>query len=279
MLDLTGQFPVSRMCIYLGVTRGGYYDWLKRPLSQREHDSQQLLQEIQAIHREVNGIYGSPRMAAELNERGFQCSENRIAKLMKNNGISAKMERYYKPRQRQPGSNIRKANLLEKHPDLKQANEVWVADFTYAKVAGKFVYFSTVMDLYTRKLLGKKISKQRNSNMVLQTIKEAINTSKGEAPEIFHSDRGIEYANHLIGDYLEDLGIKQSMSGKGCCYDNANMESFFHSYKSEFYYHERFRGITDFRRKTVGYVDFYNQKRLHSSLGYKSPEQFEKQAK
>ena len=267
------------MCEHLGVSPGGYYDWLKRPQPQRELDSQRLLQEIWAIHREVNGIYGSPRMTAELNERGFQCSENRIAKLMKNNGIRAKMDRRYKPRQWQPGSKIRKDNLLEKHPELKQANEVWVADFTYAKVAGKFVYFSTVMDLYTRKILGKKISAQRNSKMVLQTIKEAINKSKGEAPEIFHSDRGIEYANHLIGDYLEELGIKQSMSGKGCCYDNANMESFFHSYKSEFYYHECFKGITDFRRKTVSYVDFYNQKRLHSSLGYKSPEQFEQQAK
>lgn len=267
------------MCLYLDVTRGGYYDWLNRPLSQRAQNSQQLLKEIQAIHREVNGIYGSPRMAAELNERGFQCSENRVAKLMKNNGIRAKMDRSYKPRQWQPGSKILKDNLLEKHPELKQANEVWVADFTYAKVAGKFVYFSTVMDLYTRKILGKKVSQQRNGKMVFLTLKEAINASNGEAPAIFHSDRGIEYANHLIGDYLEELGIEQSMSGKGCCYDNANMESFFHSYKSEFYYHECFRGITDFRKKTISYVDFYNQKRLHSSLGYKSPEQFEKQAK
>jgi len=279
IFELSEQFAITRMCDYLRVTTGGYYEWLNRPVSPRALENQRLLAEIMTIHREVNEIYGSPRMTEALNIRGFACSENRVAKIMKDNNIRAKMERNYKPRQWQPNSKIRKPNLLADHPVPGQPNEVWVADFTYAKVAGNFVYFSTVMDLYTRKILGSSVSKQRNGELILKTIKHAINLAGGEAPEIFHSDRGIEYANHLIGDYLKELGVKQSMSGKGCCYDNAHMESFFHTYKSEFYHHEHFKDLRDFKRKTMSYVDFYNQGRLHSSLGYKSPDQYEKESK
>lgn len=185
------------------------------------------------------------------------------------------MERRYKPRQWAPSSLLRTPNRLAGYSGPVRPNEVWVADFTYAKVKGEFFYFSTVMDLYTRKILGCKISKQRNGALVLDSIKEALRASSGESPAIFHSDRGIEYANYQVGDYLKGLGIEQSMSGKGNCYDNAHMESFFHSYKSEHYYHERFADFKEFRRKTVKYVRFYNQNRLHSSLGYISPAEFE----
>lgn len=234
--------------------------------------------EIERIHQEVNGIYGSPRMTVELNNRGYQCCENTVAQLMRENGIKAKMDRRYKPRQWKPDSKIKKDNLLVEYKGPTQPHEVWVADFTYLKQGGTFKYLSVVMDLYTRKVVGMEISSTRDANLVLNTVRRALKAHPEASPEIFHSDRGIEYANHSVGDLLEKLGIHQSMSGKGNCYDNAHMESFFHTYKSEHYYRERYKTFDELKRKTARYVRFYNEGRLHSSLGYMSPVDFENHA-
>ena len=129
-----------------------------------------------------------------------------------------------------------------------------------------------------KKVIGIKVSTQRNAELVLETIKEALISSTYQSPNIFYSDRGIEYANYLVSNFLKSLDIKQSMSGKGNCYDNAHMESFFHSYKSEFYYHEKFDSVRQFTRMTKNYVKFYNCDRLHSSLMYKTPSEFERLA-
>lgn len=259
------------------MTTGGYYAWRNRPLSQRSLYNIKLLKEIRCIHKQYNETYGSPRMTVELHNRGFTCCENTVAKLMRLYGLYARMERRYKPRQWAPNSLIKKKNLLEEYKGPKRKNEVWVADFTYTKVKGKNVYLSTIMDLYTRKIIGRHISEKRDSKLVFDTLKKAQKVTSGKVPKIFHSDRGIEYANYKVNDYLKALGIKQSMSGKGNCYDNAYAESFFHTYKSEFYYHERFENIKEFKRKTMKYIQFYNNTRLHSSLGYKSPLDFELQ--
>jgi putative transposase len=233
---------------------------------------------MEKIHREVNGIYGSPRMAIELNNRGYRCCENTVAKLMRENGIRAKMDRRYKPRQWKPGSEIMKDNLLEGRAEPKRPHEVWVADFTYMKQGATFKYLSVVMDLYTRKVVGMEMSKKRDARMVMNTVQKALQSYPEAKPEIFHSDRGIEYANHSVDGLLKELGISQSMSGKGNCYDNAHMESFFHTYKSEHYYTECYRTYSDLKRKTMKYIRFYNESRLHSSLGYMSPIDFETSA-
>lgn len=263
------------MCEYLGVTGSGYYKWRNHKESTRSAENQRIIDEMVSIHREVKGIYGSPRMTVELNKRGYQCCENTVAKLMRENGIRAKMDRRYKPRQWKPGSEIRKRNLLEGREDPKRPHEVWVADFTYMKLGGVFKYLSVVMDLFTRKIVGMEISSKRDAEMVIKTIRKSLRNHPGACPMIFHSDRGIEYANHAVGDLLRELGTSQSMSGKGNCYDNAHMESFFHTYKSEHYYTERYRTYDELKRKTEKYIRFYNETRLHSSLGYMSPIDFE----
>jgi putative transposase len=257
------------------VSSGGYYKWKGRCESARSIANRQIVSEMQKIHGEVKGIYGSPRMVVELNNRGYQCSENTEAKLMRKNGIRAKMDRRLKPRQWKPGSVIKKGNLLENHEGPTRPHEVWVADFTYMKIGGVFKYLSVVMDLYTRKIVGMVMSKTRDAEMVLSTLRRAFRAHPNARPEIIHSDRGIEYANHAVGGYLKELGISQSMSGKGNCYDNAHMESFFHTYKSEHYYTERYRTYRELKRKTMRYVRFYNERRLHSSLGYMSPIDYE----
>lgn len=214
-------------------------------------------------------------MTAELKSRGFECGKNRVARIMRDISIKAKMARKYKPRSWTPKSLIKKDNLLEDCNGPTKVNEIWVADFTYVKVGQDYMFLSTIMDLYTRKIIGQVTSKKRNSYLVMKTIKLALKANYGQAPDIFHSDRGIEYANYLVADYLKGLGIKQSMSGKGKCYDNAHMESFFHSYKSELVYHEKFSIYEEFKKRTNEYVRFYNRYRLHSSLNYMSPDEFE----
>ena len=260
------------------MTGSGYYKWRNRTESAREINNRRIIGEMDKIHRQVRGIYGSPRMTAELHNRGYQCCENTVAKLMRENGIRAKMDRRYKPRQWKPGSEIKKGNLLESHEGPKRPHEVWVADFTYMKQGGVFSYLSVVMDLYTRKVVGMQMSKKRDAEMVVKTVQKALNAHPEAKPEIFHSDRGIEYANHTVGGLLKGLGIRQSMSGKGNCYDNAHMESFFHTYKSEYYYTEHHRTYNELKRKTEKYINFYNASRLHSSLEYMSPVDFENNA-
>jgi transposase InsO family protein len=165
--------------------------------------------------------------------------------------------------------------LLERIEGPERPHEIWVADFTYVKVGAVFHYFSTIMDLYTRKIVGYEVSKERNADMVLKSLRKALKRHPGQSPEIFHSDRGVEYANHMVGKQLEQLGIDQSMSGKGNCYDNAHMESFFHTYKSEFVYTESMKDFESFKQKTRSYVRFYNERRLHSSIGFVSPVEYE----
>jgi putative transposase len=231
-----------------------------------------------AIHQQVKQTYGSPRMTVELNRRGYTCSENKIAVLMQRHGIRAKMDRRFKGRPWSERSYIKKPNLLAEYAGPTRCHDVWVADFTYTQIKGRFVYLSTIMDLYSRKIVGHHISTTRNAELVKKTLDKALRTTGGITPRIFHSDRGIEYANYRILDYLATRDIQQSMSGKAYCYDNAHAESFFHTYKSEFYKHEPFRGLEDFKMKTSRYIQFYNRRRLHSSLGYQSPLDFELQA-
>ena len=260
------------------MTPGGYYAWLNRSPSPRELYNQKLLKAMHTIHQQVKATYGSPRMTAELNRRGYTCSENKIAVLMQHHGLKAKMDRRVKGRPWSDRSYIRKPNLLADHAGPTRCHEVWVADFTYTRIKGQFVYVSTIMDLYSRKIVGYHLSKTRKAELVKKTLDKAIRTSGGICPDIFHSDRGIEYANYTILDYLAQRGIQQSMSGKAYCYDNAHAESFFHTFKSEFYRHEYFSSIEEFKMKTARYIRFYNKRRLHSSLGYQSPLEFELQA-
>lgn len=269
---------MTQLCRQLKVTPGGYYAWLHRTPSTREIYNQKLVKEMQTIHQQVNATYGSPRMTAELNRRGYACSENKIAILMQRHGIKARMDRRVKGRPWSAHSYIKKPNLLAEYAGPTRCHEVWVADFTYTRIKGQFVYVSTIMDLYSRKIVGYHVSTKRSADLVKTTLAKAIRRSGGVCPDIFHSDRGIEYANYTILDYLAKRGIQQSMSGKAYCYDNAHAESFFHTFKSEFYYHQHYRSVEEFKMKTASYIQYYNKRRLHSSLGYQSPLDFELQA-
>lgn len=276
--DLSIDYKITPLCKLLNVSRNGYYNWRDRPDSERDQYNKKLLVAMLRIQDHVKGTYGSPRMTVALNRKGYTVCENTVATHMQRHNIRAKMERRFKPRQWSPNSLIKKKNLLEEFTGPLKRNDVWVADVTYLRVKGKRVYLSTVMDVYSRKILGSKVSFNRDSETVLKTVQRALKTTGGERPTIFHSDRGAEYANYPLNDYLNNLHVKQSMSGKGSCYDNAFAESFFHTYKSEFYHHEQFKTVNELKKKTKSYIRFYNEKRLHSSLGYLSPIEYDGQA-
>ena len=275
--ELSSDYKVAPLCKLLGVSRNGFYTWRDRPESERAKYNKQLLKAMKRIHHQVKGTYGSPRMTVTLNRKGYAVCENTVATHMQRHNIRAKMERRFKPRQWSPNSLIKKKNLLEEFRGPLKRNDIWVADVTYLRVKGKRVYLSTIMDVYSRKILGSRVSFDRDSEMILNTVQQALKTTGGERPTIFHSDRGSEYANYPLHDYLSNLQVKQSMSGKGNCYDNAFAESFFHTFKSEFYHHERFKSVAELKYKTQSYIRFYNEKRLHSSLGYLSPIDYDRQ--
>lgn len=276
--ELSIDYKIAPLCKLLDVSRNGYYTWRDRPQSERDQYNKQLLKAMLRIQHHVKGTYGSPRMTVALNRKGYTVCENTVAIHMQRHNIRAKMERRFKPRQWSPNSLIKKKNLLEEFRGPLKRNDVWVADVTYLRVKGKRVYLSTIMDVYSRKILGSNVSFDRDSEMILNTVQRALKTTGGERPTIFHSDRGAEYANYTLHDYLKNLHVKQSMSGKGSCYDNAFAESFFHTYKSEFYHHEQFKNVDELKKKTKNYIRFYNEKRLHSSLGYLSPIEYDGQA-
>ncbi|MEM7467266.1 MAG: IS3 family transposase [Pseudomonadota bacterium] len=275
---LRAQYPVVLLCRVLGVTPGGYYAFCNRRPSERQREDAAIVAHMRQIHRRVSRTYGSPRMTVALNEAGFSCAENRVARLMRVNGIRAKMESRYKPRQWTSKSKIRKPNLLASRGFPGRPHETWVADFTYLSVGNSTLYLSVVMDLYTRKVVGYDFTNRRDGPMVKRTLQKARRANQGVKTKIFHSDRGSEYANHLIGEFLAQMGIEQSMSDKGNCYDNAHMESFFHSYKSEVLYGEKFSTKTELIARTRSWMMFYNHHRYHSSLDYTSPLNFEKMA-
>jgi transposase InsO family protein len=264
------------LCRLFGVSRGGYYAWRERAGSFQQAYNGCVVDEMHKIHKEMKATYGSPRMTVELRNRGYRRCENTVARLMQAAGIRAKMDKRYKPRQWQKGSKIAKKNLLATLRLPPRPHEVWVADFTYTQHRGEFVYLSTIMDLCTRQIVGEDISKTRDADLIVRTFTKARRRYPQAKPKIFHSDRGVEYANYKVSAMLEKRSIDQSMSGKGNCYDNAHMESFFHTYKSEMYYTEKFNDLEDFKKKTRQYLRFYNKKRLHSSLGYMSPAEYVK---
>jgi transposase InsO family protein len=267
-------FKVKRMCRVLGASRSGYYAWRTRRPSARQQDNDQLLEHIWDAHKASRSLYGSPRITAELNEQGMRCSKNRVARIMRENSIRAEVRRRFRKKTTDSKHNYAlAANLLI---DPKQVENVWAADITFIPTFEGWLYVSAVMNVKTRKIIGLSMSAQLSQDLTAAALTQAVSRQKPPEGLIHHSDRGRQYASYAYQDLLKRYGMRASMSRSGNCYDNAFMESFFGTLKTEWVHERRYRTRQEARLSIFEYVEmFYNRIRRHSSLGYRSPEQYE----
>jgi len=261
------------------VSRSGYYDWLKRQPSRRAREDVELSQQIVDIHTRSRETYGSPRIHRSLKDQGIHVSGKRVARLMREIGIKGRVvtvtRRAPKLRRfQQAGENLR----LQRDPPTR-CDQQWVADITYIKVGSQYQYLVTIMDVYSRRILGWSLSGSRTVGDVLPLLKRVIARRRPSPGLIFHTDRGIEFMAYAIQEELERHGLLKSYNRLGHCTDNAHMESFYHSLKGELIRGRKFDEEPALRSALSSYVDgFYNRTRLHSGIGYTSPIHYEKRA-
>lgn len=262
------------MCRLYGVTRAGYYQWRSRERSERERRNDSLLTRIRRVHGQSRGTYGSPRVHRALRTEGETASENRVARVMRAQGIKARVAtiRYTNRKLQDFYDRGRNEQLgLE----LTGPDQVWVGDITYLKVGPVYRYLAVVMDKYSRKILGWAYGPHKDVALTLKAMNRAAHTRHPQRGLIFHTDRGVEYAAGAFKARLAQLGIKQSMNRPGKVTDNAFIESFFNSMKSEIYHGLRYQWDREIKAVLRKYLPFYNGARLHSSLNYVSPATFE----
>ncbi len=271
-------FRVEEMCKTLDVSRSGYYKWCNKKPGKREEENNMLLKKIRYIFKDHKELYGYPRITAELKAQGKKYNKKRIARLMSNNDMRAKTKKRFKITTNSKHNNPVAPNLL---PELNITgpNQAWVSDITYVWTGEGWEYLAAILDLCTRKTIGWAMDKRIKKDLVIKAFLKAVSQRKIKPGIIFHSDRGSQYASNEFRRILKMYGFKQSMSGKGNCYDNAVAESFFHTYKTEEVYFDYYPTRKVAKQKTFEYIEiYYNRKRRHSFLGYLTPEEFEMEA-
>lgn len=267
-------FPVQILCEVLGVSRSGYYAWVRRAESARVAADRALSAEIQAAHRVSRGRYGSPSVHAELCARGRRVSRKRVARLMRGMGLAARRKRRFRRTTDSRHGFPIAPNLLARDFTVQAPNRVWLADITYIWTAEGWLYLAAVLDLYTRKVVGWAMAEHLGHELALAALDMAIAGQRPSPGLVHHADRGVQYAAHRYRARLRHHGILCSMSRKGDCWDNAPMESFFATLKRELVERTQYATRDDARADVFVYVEgFYNQRRLHSPLGYLTPEQ------
>jgi transposase InsO family protein len=268
------------MSAVFDVSRSGYYDWLDRPESARSQENARLSDRIKEIYAESRGSYGSPRIAASLAQEGHQASRPRVARLMRQIGLHARPKRQYVHTTDSKHALKVCDNHLNRNFSVGPINRAWVSDLTYLPTAQGWLYLTTVMDLGDRRVIGWATSETMHTQATtIPALQMAINTRKPTPGLIFHSDRGVQYADRDFRDLLaKSPNIIQSMSRKGNCWDNAPAESFFKSLKAEWMPKKPFKSREEARMAIFEYIEiWYNRKRLHSALGYQAPTQFSHQ--
>jgi transposase InsO family protein len=271
------RWPVQVICRVLKVSRSGFYRWRVRKPSARQIRQEHLLERIRIAHRQNQELYGSPRIHRGLLIDGEMVSRNTVAKLMRQAKIRAKTRRKFVPRttdsrHRQPVAD----NLLQRDFGAKAPDRKWVADITYVPTGQGWFYLAAVLDCFSRKIVGWAMDDQMPTDLVSDALKMALHQRRPAGNLIHHSDRGVQYASEDYQQLLARHGITVSMSGRGNCYDNAMMESFWATLKTELIHQQKYTTHEQSRQSIFKYIEvFYNRKRLHSSLGYVSPESFE----
>ena len=270
------EFSLSAMFRVLEVSSRGYYDWAERRESKRKKENDLLLDQIRIIFKANREVYGAPRIYQTLIEQGYQCSLNRVARLMNKAGIVPRTIKKFRITTDSRKSRYPAKNLLKQDFSAERCDEKWVADVTYIPTREGWLFLAAVLDLYSRRIIGWSMSDRLTSKLAQDALQNAIDLRQPGDEVIVHSDRGKEYYASDYQALLASNDLVCSMSRKGNCYDNATMESFFHSLKVEQVHHDDYRTREEARSVIFDYIEvFYNRQRKHSSLGYKSPICFE----
>ena len=273
------KYPVSVMCPLLDVSKAGFYDWLERPVSQTSKENAVLVEKIQEIHTESRRTYGAPRVHKALRNQGVRVSPNRVERLMRVNGIRGKQKKRFRVTNSASHPFPVAENLLDRNFEVSEPDRFWVSDITYIWTREGWLYLAVTMDLFSRKIVGWSMDSRMPWGLVARAFNMALECRKPDPGLMHHSDRGSQYACDNYQGLLKTSETVCSMSRKGNCWDNAVAESFFHTLKTELVYHEDYHTRWEAKRSIFEYIEvFYNRKRLHSTLGYQSPEAYEKAA-
>lgn len=277
MRDHRSLFSLEQMARTLGVSRSGYYNFIKRPPSARELENEKLIKKIKAIFEESYETYGSPRIHAELQEEGIFCSRRRVARLMKHHNIQAKMyKKFVKTTKRSKNSSYPTQDLVQQDFSTALPNTVWVADISFLWINTGWAYLAIVLDLFSRKVVGMALKNTMKTSLILEALNQALLLRKPPWGLIHHSDLGGQYTSHELHKIAQKHGIRLSHGKRGSAYDNAAMESFFHTLKTELTHFKNYQSLEEAKMDIFNYIfTFYNNKRRHSTLNYQNPNQYE----
>ena len=271
--------PIFRLCRLLQVSVSGFYAWRNRGPSQRQLDDMVLLAHVRAAFRRSRESYGAERVHHELAENGIEVGRHRVARLMRGNGLSPKRKQKFKKTTDSQHNKAVASNLLDQNFSAEAPNEKWAADISYIWTAQGWLYLAVMLDLYSRRVIGWAVGARMTSDLPLRALNRAIGLRQPGAGVIHHSDRGSQYCSDAYQARLGELGFLASMSGKGNCYDNAVVETFFKTIKSELIWRTVFMSRSQAETAIAGYIDgFYNPVRRHSTLDFTSPVKFEAEA-
>ena len=278
--DHRSKYPLKVMCRAMRVSRSGYHAWRTRPASQRKTDEYRLVRLIEQVQLGSKGTYGSPRVHAVLTGLGENCSKSRVARVMRRNGIRAKTKRKFKATTDSKHRFPVASNKLNREFNPSVPNQSWAGDITYISTKEGWLYLAVVIDLFSRKVIGWAMEPTLDRALALKALRMAISQRQPGEGLVAHTDRGSQYASNDYQSLLRTYGIICSMSRKGNCWDNSVVESFFGTLKQEHIFFCKFMTRDEARSSTFEWIEgFYNRERLHSTLGYRSPEEYERQMK
>ncbi len=272
------RFPIATLCRVLGVSRQGFYAYRQRPVPLRVKQDEALRARLRQLHQESRGTYGSPRMLAQLQREGFRVSKRRVERAMRSLGINVRPKRYVRRTTQADPRHTPAPNVLARDFTASRPNERWVTDISYVWTAEGWCYVAVILDLFSRAVVGWSLDANLSTRLALSALHMAIGRRRPADSLLHHSDRGCQYTSAEYRAVLEDMGVSVSMSRKGNCWDNAVAESFFATLKNELVYRRQWSGRNELRSELFEYLEvFYNRKRLHSTLAYRTPAQVDEE--
>ncbi len=269
-------YPVLALCWMMKVSRGGFYAWRTRPESPRSKEDRRLLVKVKASHQASRGTYGSPRVYRDLREAGEAVGRDRVARLMRQAGLRSKRRRRYRITTDSDHCRPVAANVLGREFTAHVPNQKWASDITYVRTRRGWLYLAVVLDLYSRRVVGWSMSTRITQELAVNALRMALSHRGHPRVLVHHSDRGSQYASRAYRRLLKARGIGCSMSRRGNCWDNAVVESFFATVKTELVHHSNYHSQEQAKAELFEYIEvFYNRTRRHSTLGYQTPAEYE----